>query len=108
MIIGLVGLGEIGAEIGRYFVKNGIEVISVYGERSKISQDRAIKYGIKDVLTIENVSQKSDIIISIIPPNRALETADQYSKYISKDGPIYCDLNAISTMTAKKIKALLD
>jgi len=108
MIIGLVGLGEMGAEIGRYFVKNGIEVISVYGERSKISQDRAIKYGIKDVLTIENVSQKSDIIISIIPPNRALETADQYSKYISKDGPIYCDLNAISTMTAKKIKALLD
>ena len=107
MRIGLIGLGEMGSEIGRSFVENGIEVISVYDGRSRTSKKRAISYGIKDALTIENVSKKSDIIISVIPPDKALYTADQYSKHIGDDGPIYCDLNAISTMTAKDIKNLL-
>ena len=78
MRIGLIGLGEMGSEIGRSFVENGIEVISVYDGRSRTSKERASSYGIKDALTIENVSKKSDIIISVIPPDKALYTADQY------------------------------
>ena len=70
MRIGLIGLGEMGSEIGRSFVENGIEVISVYDGRSRTSKERAIRYGIKDALTIENVSKKSDIIISVIPPDK--------------------------------------
>jgi 3-hydroxyisobutyrate dehydrogenase-like beta-hydroxyacid dehydrogenase len=108
MIIGLIGLGEMGSEIGRFFVKNGIEVISVYDDRSTDSQNRAKKYGIKDAINIENLSKNSDIIISIIPPDKALETVDKYTKHKNKDGQIYCDLNAISPMTAKKVKGLLD
>ena len=37
MIIGLIGLGEMGSEIGRFFVKNGLDVISVFNGRSEIS-----------------------------------------------------------------------
>ena len=44
MIIGLIGLGEMGSEIGRYLVMNDLEVISVYEERSEISKKRASKY----------------------------------------------------------------
>ena len=36
MIIGLIGLGEMGSEIGRFFVKNGLDVISVFNGRSEI------------------------------------------------------------------------
>ena len=46
MIIGLIGLGEMGSEIGRSFVKNKIDVISVFEGRSKNSKERAMKYGI--------------------------------------------------------------
>ena len=66
MIIGLIGLGEMGSEIGRFFVKNGLDVISVFNGRSEISINRAVKYGIKDALSVENFSKESDIVISII------------------------------------------
>ena len=108
MIIGLIGLGEMGSEIGRYLVMNDLEVISVYEERSEISKKRASKYKIRDAGSIEQFCKISDLVISIIPPDKAVETANLYTSYKNKDGQIYCDLNAISTITAKKIKLLLD
>ena len=108
MIIGLIGLGEMGSEIGRYLVMNDLEVISVYEGRSEISKKRASKYKIRDAGSIEQFCKISDLIISIIPPDKAFETANLYTSYKNKDGQIYCDLNAISTITAKKIKLLLD
>ena len=47
-------------------------------------------------------------IISIIPPDKAIETAESYTSYKNKNGQIYCDLNAVSTMTAKKLKLILN
>ena len=108
MIIGLIGLGEMGSEIGRYLVMNDLEVISVYEGRSEISKKRASKYKIRDAGSIEQFCKISDLVISIIPPDKAFETANLYTSYKNKDGQIYCDLNAISTITAKKIKLLLD
>ena len=108
MIIGLIGLGEMGSEIGRYLVMNDLEVISVYEGRSEISKKRASKYKIRDAGSIEQFCKISDLVISIIPPDKAVETANLYTSYKNKDGQIYCDLNAISTITAKKIKLSLD
>ena len=108
MIIGLIGLGEMGSEIGRYLVMNDLEVISVYEGRSEISKKRASKYKIRDAGSIEQFCKISDLVISIIPPDKAIETANLYTSYKNKYGQIYCDLNAISTITAKKIKLLLD
>lgn len=108
MIIGLIGLGEMGSEIGRYLVMNDLEVISVYEGRSEISKKRASKYKISDAGSIEQFCKISDLVISIIPPDKAVETANLYTSFKNKDGQIYCDLNAISTITAKKIKLLLD
>ena len=108
MIIGLIGLGEMGSEIGRYLVMNDLEVISVYEGRSEISKQKALKYKIRDAGSIEQFCKISDLVISIIPPDKAIETANLYTSYKNKDGQIYCDLNAISTMTAKKIKLFLD
>ncbi len=108
MIIGLIGLGEMGSEIGRYLAMNDLEVISVYEGRSEISKKRASKYKIRDAGSIEQFCKISDLVISIIPPDKAVETANLYTSYKNKDGQIYCDLNAISTITAKKIKLLLD
>jgi len=108
MIIGLIGLGEMGSEIGRYLVMNDLEVISVYEGRSEISKKRATKYKIRDAGSIEQFCKISDLVISIIPPDKAVETANLYTSFKNKDGQIYCDLNAISTITAKKIKLLLD
>jgi len=108
MIIGLIGLGEMGSEIGRHLVMNDLEVISVYEERSEISKKRASKYKIRDAGSIEQFCKISDLVISIIPPDKAVETANLYTSFKNKDGQIYCDLNAISTITAKKIKLLLD
>ena len=90
MIIGLIGLGEMGSEIGRYLVMNDLEVISVFEGRSDLSKKRALNYGIKDAGSIEKLCMKSDIILSIIPPDKAIETAESYTSYKNKNGQIYC------------------
>ena len=94
MIIGLIGLGEMGSEIGRSFVKNKIDVISVFEGRSKNSIERAMKCGIKDALSIQNFSKESDIVISVIPPDKALETAKMYSSFINKENQILISVEA--------------
>ena len=86
MIIGLIGLGEMGSEIGRYLVMNDLEVISVYEGRSEISKKRASKYKIRDAGSIEQFCKISDLVISIIPPDKAVETANLYTSFKNKDG----------------------
>ena len=48
-----------------------LDVISVFKDRSKISVNRAMEYGVRDALSVENFSKESDIVISIIPPDQS-------------------------------------
>ena len=89
MIIGLIGLGEMGSEIGRYLVMNDLQVISVYEGRSEISKKRASKYKIRDAGSIEQFCKISDLVISIIPPDKAVETVNLYTSFKNKEMAIF-------------------
>ncbi|MBH60346.1 MAG: hypothetical protein CL907_04195 [Dehalococcoidia bacterium] len=107
--VGLIGLGEMGSAIGSYLVKCGINVISDFSERSQQSQKRSISGGIVNCESLQNLCFESDIIFSIIPPDRSEGVAKDIveEKRRNEFQTIYCDLNAISPPTSIKIGELI-
>jgi len=96
-IIGLIGMGDMGHNVAKYLTKSDFKIVTNLDHRSKKSFDTAKSLNI-EILELNEFVNRSNIIISIIPPSAAYETAkiiSDYSKKLSK--PItYIDANAIS------------
>jgi 3-hydroxyisobutyrate dehydrogenase-like beta-hydroxyacid dehydrogenase len=103
--IGILMPGDMGHGCGKVFLENNLNVISALNGRSNRTKKLAKTAGIDDVGSIENIVNFSDIILSILPPERAHEQAVQVNKVIlkSQKSISYVDCNAISPETAKKI-----
>jgi 3-hydroxyisobutyrate dehydrogenase-like beta-hydroxyacid dehydrogenase len=104
-IIGLIGMGDMGHNVAKYLIKSNFKIVTNLDHRSKKSIDTAKSLKI-EILELNEFINKSHLIISIIPPSAAYDTAkilSDYSKKLSK--PItYIDANAISPKTTLLIE----
>lgn len=98
--------GAMGASIAAAVSSAGHEVIGVASGRSRATIDRAREAQITLVETLEEAMSRVDVVLSICPPEAALDVAHavQATGY---DG-IYVDGNAISPETAAAIGELFD
>ena len=98
--------GAMGASIAAAVSSAGHEVIGVASGRSRATIDRAREAQITLVETLEEAMSRVDVVLSICPPEAALDVAHavQATGY---DG-IYVDGNAISPETAAAIGKLFD
>ena len=98
--------GAMGASIAAAVSSAGHEVIGVASGRSRATIDRAREAQITLVETFEEAMSRVDVVLSICPPEAALDVAHavQATGY---DG-IYVDGNAISPETAAAIGELFD
>ncbi len=71
--IGILMPGDMGHGCGKAFVNHDFKVISCLNDRSARTKKLAKSAGIEDVETIHNVVKSADIILSILPPEKALE-----------------------------------
>ena len=108
-IIAVLSIGEMGFGIARLLMHNSYQVITNLDGRSESTRNRALQAGIK-VLSLHEVVLRSDIILSIVPPNDALAmgqsiatTAKHALPSNSEKRIAYIDLNAISPRLAKDI-----
>jgi len=103
--VGILMPGDMGHGCGKVFLENNFRVVSALNGRSNRTKKLSETAGIEDVASIENIVNYSDIILSILPPEKAYEQAVQVNKVILKSQkPItYVDCNAISPETVKKI-----
>jgi len=69
--------------------------------RSEATRDRADAAGLEDVGSIEALTKRADVIVSVCPPASALEVAGEVAA-VGFDG-IYVDVNAISPATTRTI-----
>ena len=101
--------GEMGAAVGHAFHQSGFEILGVLGERSRTSQKRAIDAGFKNAGSLTKGLENADIVLSILPPARALDMAMEVAKLMKETGasPTYVDCNAISPETAKSIAVII-
>jgi 3-hydroxyisobutyrate dehydrogenase-like beta-hydroxyacid dehydrogenase len=100
VIVGLLHPGEMGAAVGRVLQGNGHDVLWASEGRSAATRERAGTF--RDVTSVDELAEKSELVLSICPPHAALEVAQAVAGF---DGT-YVDANAISPLRAREIAAL--
>lgn len=103
--VGFLHPGEIGTYLATVASNNGHKVAWASEGRSEQTKSRADKHNIIDKITVSELANSSDVIISICPPHGATLTAEQIAK--SNFSGIYLEANAISPNRVKQLSHLL-
>ena len=106
-VVAIIAQGAMGAEIGAFLSRKGMQVTTSLTGRSEASAKRAAAAGMKPVADDEIAT--ADFVLSIVPPGDAIELAERLVPGMqrSKTKPLYIDCNAISPDTAEKIAAIV-
>jgi len=101
MNVGILHPGEMGAAIAAGLRTRGHTVVWASADRSAATAERARSAGLEDVGSVENVAQRSDVILSVCPPHAAGDVSQAATAF---DG-IFVDANAIAPETSRAIGA---
>ena len=99
--IGLLHPGAMGAAVGASLVGVGHRVSWVSEGRSRATRERAGEAGLEDVGSLPDLARKSRVLLSICPPEFALEVAE--SAAAAGFTGLFVDANAISPATARAV-----
>jgi 3-hydroxyisobutyrate dehydrogenase-like beta-hydroxyacid dehydrogenase len=99
MTVGLLHPGEMGSAVGETLRSAGHPVLWASAGRSPETAARAESAGLLDAETSEELSRRSELILSICPPHAALEVARSVAGF---DG-LYVDANAVSPATTREV-----
>jgi 3-hydroxyisobutyrate dehydrogenase-like beta-hydroxyacid dehydrogenase len=103
MRVGLLHPGAMGAFLGSGIAAIGHDVVWASEGRSAATRERAA--GFADVSSLAELVRTADVIISVCPPESALDVADAVA--VLGFSGLYVDANAVSARTVQSIAALL-
>jgi len=106
MRIGLLHPGSMGVSVGASAINSGHEVSWASEGRSAATVERANKHGLTDAGGVAEVVSRSEVILSICPPDAAVAVADVVKQHHFKG--TFVDCNAISPMRVKHIAEHLE
>src|SRR5215813_11621364 len=93
-----------GAALGAALRAKGETVVWASFGRSTATAARADSAGLEDVVTLEELVWRSDVVLSVCPPHAAVELARSLPPF----GGVYADVNAVSPATARTIAGVVD
>ena len=102
--------GDMGHGIAKVLVENNFKILTFLRGRSKRTLKLANEAKVINIDNFENFLKEVDIILSIIPPEKAFQQAKfvtSFSSHIEKK-ITYVDCNAISPNTCLKIEKLFN
>jgi 3-hydroxyisobutyrate dehydrogenase-like beta-hydroxyacid dehydrogenase len=102
-VVGLLHPGAMGAAVGRCLTGAGYEVLWASDGRGPDTAARAREAGLTDAGTVPQLAARASVILSICPPQFALDVARQVRGFSG----LYVDANAISPATAGEIAQLI-
>jgi 3-hydroxyisobutyrate dehydrogenase-like beta-hydroxyacid dehydrogenase len=98
--VAVVSPGDMGSAVAGRLREHGLRVVTALAGRSHRTRERAAAAGLEDAGTLAAAVRQADVLLSILPPGRALELA----RAVGPDaGPLYVDCNAVSPATARAI-----
>lgn len=105
--IGVVSPGAMGSGLGRAWRRGGARVVATVTGRSARTVGLAKAAGLELLPDLDAVVAAAQIVVSVGPPDRAIEIADAIATSARRTGvaPLVADLNAISPMTVSRIAA---
>ena len=98
LTIGIMGPGDMGHSVARVLTNAGFKVVTILNGRSKLSCIRAKRSNMLDLSDLKELVSVSDFILSIMPPEQALNFAKEITKVfeVADKLPTFVDCNAIS------------
>ena len=103
--IAILSPGDMGHNVGKALKKEGLRIVTSLAGRSERTRVLAGAAGFEDLGSVNAVAAEADFILSIMPPDKALDAAREVAAAIKATGaaPHYADCNAISPGTSKKV-----
>ena len=105
MNFALLHPGMMGSAVGAAVVAGGNACWWASEGRSGATRERATNDGLEDAGTLSNLAARTDIALSICPPEFAVDTARSFVDAGFKG--LYVDANAVSPATAREIGDLV-
>lgn len=104
-VIGILGTGDMGSAVGRVLAAAGHRVVTALDGRSAASRRLAEAAGLEDLGTLEHVLGECALFLSILPPARAAELAEQAAAIVRRRAltVLYADCNAVAPATLAAI-----
>lgn len=104
--VGILHPGSMGAAVAACAATNAAEALWCATGRSTASAERAAQAGLTPVATLDELLDRSDIVISLCPPAAAEDLARVVVGH--RFTGVYVEANAISPERAQRIAALLE
>jgi 3-hydroxyisobutyrate dehydrogenase-like beta-hydroxyacid dehydrogenase len=110
MAIGLLYPGEMGMSVARVLRGRGFRVVTAAAKRSAATRARCAAAGVDDLGSLEAVVRESQVVISLVPPDAAEETATGYCELAkhAPPGAIFVDANSIGPALAMRIAQMIE
>ncbi len=111
--IGFIGYGEVAYHFSRGLQEDGIHTISAYdrsadqGDRGELIRRRAADAGVRLVPGLKELVEESDLVISAVWGNVALEVARKTAA-LARSGMVYADINNTAPSAKKQGAEVLE
>lgn len=107
--VAVLSPGDMGEGVGASIKGQGIDVITVLAGRSEETRMRAERGGFREVPDLDALVTEADLVLSIMPPERAEALAADVAAAMKRTGksPPFADMNAIAPTTARRIAAVM-
>lgn len=107
--VGLLSPGSMGQVVARVLIEHGMPVYTCLRGRSKQTKERAWETGIQDLASYEELVAQSDLLLSILLPAEAENTAGEVAQALEQTGEstVYVDCNAVAPQTARNIEQII-
>lgn len=108
--VAVLSPGDMGHAVGRALSAQGLRVVTCLDGRSARTRALAESAGFIDTPSLEAMVTEADLVLSIMPPSAAVDTAQAIAKAMQNAGklPCFADCNAISPTTTRQIQGLMD
>ena len=108
--VAILSPGDMGSNVGRALREHGLDVITCLDGRSDRTRELSSQAGLRDVSPLPEMLGASDIVLSILVPERAVDVARQVADWIRETGtPLaFADCNPVSPATASEMAATVD
>jgi L-threonate 2-dehydrogenase len=108
--VGLLSPGDMGHAVGNVLRHGGLQVVTCLRGRGSRSAALAREAGIEAVSDDETLVREADVLLSVLPPDRALDVAQRVAAAVRATGAelLFADCNAISPKTARQVAELVE
>jgi 3-hydroxyisobutyrate dehydrogenase-like beta-hydroxyacid dehydrogenase len=105
--VGVLGIGEMGTAVAKLLHDNGVRVVTTLEGRSDKTKANAVKAGVEDLGSMEEVVRVSDLVLSMLSSDAARGLALLVGEAAKSVGthPMYGEFNAVAPGTVQAIEA---